>query len=733
MTQTHSLDLERSSSQYASITDASQTGLDLSTDFTFEAWIKLEQLPSTAGGGFMILSKTKDAGVQRSYGLTITTADKLRVNYSSNGNYTAGNNEVIDSTAAMFVSGNVGTWVHVAVSVDISAKTAIMYKNGLSVGTTEFQSGGTTIYNSTAQFEIGNDSEDNGQLYDGLIKDVRVFSDIRTQGEIIADAYVENVTDANLEGEWNFNNAYTDSSGNGNTLTASGSPTFSADIPWDPATVISLDTAVDGGYSTGTTLTFAVTIAEADEVLFVGIKGNTTDNITGVTYDGVAMTLVDKGAPSGGRYGYLYYLLNPSTGANNVVVTASGADQLHAGAAAYKGMKQQAPEATKKVVREAASGTNAYTDITTITDEAWVVGTVITNDNYSAPYGSTTKVRATFSSTSTRCAMVDSEEVATAGSVDLGIVIADDPGNAWTIVLAAMEAAGGTAYTKDLTDAIALADSYAKLTGKINTEVVTLVDTIIKSSEKTLTDVVTLVSSINIDFIYTRAYTETITLVDNIYKQTSKTVADTVTAVDTIIRNTAKSLTDTVVLVATEAINTVYAKTLTDAIALVDTTTRLAGKVITETLVIADTITKSIGKLLTDVVTLVSTIATVTAKSFTDAVTVTDSIIKTTNKVLTEAITLVATVADRLTGMVLRETIVLAETFTKLRTAYKSLTETVTLTEVFTKAATLAITLVERISLTERLRGLLNGVNMLYNNKYTAKVVTYINKYIDPK
>ena len=37
MANTHSLDLERGSNQYASIADAAQTGLDLSGDFTIVA------------------------------------------------------------------------------------------------------------------------------------------------------------------------------------------------------------------------------------------------------------------------------------------------------------------------------------------------------------------------------------------------------------------------------------------------------------------------------------------------------------------------------------------------------------------------------------------------------------------------------------------------------------------------------------------------------------------------
>ena len=47
---TQSLDLERSSAQYATISDAAQTGLDFATDFTIETWINLESLPASLVG-----------------------------------------------------------------------------------------------------------------------------------------------------------------------------------------------------------------------------------------------------------------------------------------------------------------------------------------------------------------------------------------------------------------------------------------------------------------------------------------------------------------------------------------------------------------------------------------------------------------------------------------------------------------------------------------------------------
>lgn len=222
MAQTHSLDLESTSSQYASITDASQTGLDLTTDFTLEAWVKLEAF---GGADKLIISKYNSTGNQKAYHLAyidVAGTKKLRLGISSNGS-------ADDGLADFAVTLTEGVWYHIAATYDVSAGTAEMYVNGKSLGTNTGNP--TTIFNSSADFAVGMINA-GAQPWDGLIKDVRVFNDIRTQSEIVSDAHTENVSDANLQGEWNFNNAYTDASGNGNTLTATNSPTFVTTIPW---------------------------------------------------------------------------------------------------------------------------------------------------------------------------------------------------------------------------------------------------------------------------------------------------------------------------------------------------------------------------------------------------------------------------------------------------------------------------------------------------------------------
>jgi len=291
---THSLDLERSSSQYASIADASQTGLDLAADCSFEYWLKVEQLPSTAGGNFVLTSKW-GAGNLRGYSLILLSTDKLRFSCSADGTADAGKFHTSDSDAAVITSADVGTWIHLAISYDDSADTAVFYKNGKSVALTKAVTKSTAgIYNTSGGFFLG--SEFNGsEFYDGLIKDVRVFSDIRTQAEIVADAHTENVSDANLVGEWNFNNAYTDSSGNSNTLTATGSPVFSTDRPWEGATQVSGSTYLETNLVSYYTLDEASgNRADSTATANTLTDGNTVASGTGKISNGAVFTRADE-------------------------------------------------------------------------------------------------------------------------------------------------------------------------------------------------------------------------------------------------------------------------------------------------------------------------------------------------------------------------------------------------------------------------------------------------------
>jgi len=106
---------------------------------------------------------------------------------------------------------------------------------------------------------------------------------------------------------------------------------------------IALDTSTYGSFvNPGTTLTWSHTVTGTNPVLFVGAIAATTDILTGITYNGVAMTLVGKGAGGSDRFIYLYVLAAPATGAHNIVVS-SASSYLTGFATSYTGGHQTTP------------------------------------------------------------------------------------------------------------------------------------------------------------------------------------------------------------------------------------------------------------------------------------------------------------------------------------------------------------------------------------------------------
>ena len=217
---TYSTDLERDNNQYWSITDANQTGLDITGDMTIELWVKPETI---VGVGEKQRLVTKWDTSNKSYSFQLGEGT-IEVNITSDG-----------STANLKTvtwSPSTGTWYHLAVSYDASAGSATFYLNGSQQGTT--QTGlPTSIYDGTASVLIGETSDAGDQSVDGLIDEVRIWNDIRTSTEI-ADNYQKELTgsEANLQGYWKFNNNGNDATSNSNDLTNNNSATFSSSVPF---------------------------------------------------------------------------------------------------------------------------------------------------------------------------------------------------------------------------------------------------------------------------------------------------------------------------------------------------------------------------------------------------------------------------------------------------------------------------------------------------------------------
>lgn len=152
--------------------------------------------------------------------------------------------------------------------------------------------------------------------------------------------------------------------------------------------------AASQGTSSGTSTTFAHTCSGSDRLLFVEAYSTTGDDVTGITYNGVAMTQINKVSKSGSSEKlYLYYLAAPATGSNNVVVSRSGSGGfLHGAASSYTGAKQTGIPDSQTTTAPVGTGTSLTATTTTVANNCWLVAAFVC-DNGGITAGSGTSVR----------------------------------------------------------------------------------------------------------------------------------------------------------------------------------------------------------------------------------------------------------------------------------------------------------------------------------------------------
>ncbi len=135
---------------------------------------------------------------------------------------------------------------------------------------------------------------------------------------------------------------------------------------------IAFDAASTVTPSSGTSLSWTHTCTGANRYLFAEAF-SVTDLVTGITYNSVAMAFIGKTATGAGtNFVYLYGLAAPTTGANTITITYSGASAYTNGCgASYTGAKQTGqPEAS---TTNSASATSIAATVTTVSANAWVV------------------------------------------------------------------------------------------------------------------------------------------------------------------------------------------------------------------------------------------------------------------------------------------------------------------------------------------------------------------------
>lgn len=135
---------------------------------------------------------------------------------------------------------------------------------------------------------------------------------------------------------------------------------------------IAFDSASSGEIASSTTLTVAHTCTGSDRVLFVAVFD--AGFVSGVTYNGVALTLgKSQTIWYGGATAKIYYLINPSSGTNNIVLSRPTAGGMRLAAASYTGAGNSIDATTGNTNSGPGGVSSLTTIITTGVDNAWAI------------------------------------------------------------------------------------------------------------------------------------------------------------------------------------------------------------------------------------------------------------------------------------------------------------------------------------------------------------------------
>ena len=223
MANTHSIDWELSSSQSASITDASQTGLDITGDITIEGYFNFESLPTS--DIFTIAGKWGDGSNSQAAYLFDYQHDGANAKLRFLQNDGAGN----DTLTKNITAPTTGVWVHLAAAWTASTTTAEFFVDGVSQGTSVGSN--TSTSNTAAAFEVS--VRQSTDFFDGKMNNLRIWSSARSAAQVLANKDL--VLTSGPVSSWYSTDNHNDNIGS-NNLTAANAPVFSTDVPFTDAT-----------------------------------------------------------------------------------------------------------------------------------------------------------------------------------------------------------------------------------------------------------------------------------------------------------------------------------------------------------------------------------------------------------------------------------------------------------------------------------------------------------------
>jgi len=164
--------------EYLSITNAAQSGLGVTGDFSIHAYVKLTALPVT-GGSMWLASKWNVTGNNRCYRFGLRDTSGVLDMYGSVSNTGSGGSGT--TNANLTITPSIDTIYSFGMAYDASAGAIEFYLNGASIGVVSGMK--TSIAAKTSEFLIGAIPGEVASSWDGLIEGLSFWNKELTAGE----------------------------------------------------------------------------------------------------------------------------------------------------------------------------------------------------------------------------------------------------------------------------------------------------------------------------------------------------------------------------------------------------------------------------------------------------------------------------------------------------------------------------------------------------------------------
>ena len=304
----------------------------------------------------------------------LTPSDRWHYLYYLLSPASGSNNVVIRAASAHYLISEASSWYNIAQSGQPGAFSTNTSPSDISVMTTSLpasSNGAIVLETMWAPPQVLPNYGSLQLIVDAAMQSLGMFSSIPNP---VSQAYPVSMTNT-----WGGQNS-------------ASSVMVSFTLASNGTAGITYDNSKDGGNNGGTTasLTYSYKVGTgANRLLVVNLIGDTSpDDISSVTYAGTPLTLVKKVQSPSNNWQYVYYLLNPASGTNNVVITAGSVHYLISQAASWFNVKQSAQPDAVTTNTAPAPNTSITTSLKTVAPGSLVVQGVWSYGHLTAGPGS---------------------------------------------------------------------------------------------------------------------------------------------------------------------------------------------------------------------------------------------------------------------------------------------------------------------------------------------------------